>query len=55
MKEYRIRKNMKLLRQTDFSIAEIAFKVGYETQGRFTKAFKETVKVLPFEYLKYYR
>ena len=55
MKEYRIRKNMELLRQTDSSIAEIAFKVGYETQGKFTKAFKETVKVLPFEYLKYYR
>ena len=55
MKEYRIRKSMELLRQTDFTIAEIASRVGYGTQGKFTKAFKETAKVLPSEYRKYYR
>lgn len=55
MKEYRMRQAMKLLRETDDSIAAIAEKVGYETQGKFTKAFKETAQVLPTEYRKLYR
>ena len=55
MKEYRIRKSMELLRQTDLSITEIASRIGYETQGKFSKAFKETARMLPSEYQKYYR
>ena len=47
MKEYRIRKSMELLRQTDDSIAEIAAKVGYESQVKFTKAFKDIAKTPP--------
>lgn len=50
VKEYRIQQAMKLLRETDDSIAVIAEKVGYETQGKFTKAFKERVQMLPTEY-----
>ena len=52
MKEYRIRKSMELLRQTDDSIAEIAAKVGYESQGKFTKAFKDIVKTTPTAFRK---
>lgn len=52
MKEYRIRKGMELLRQTDDSIAQIAAKVGYETQGKFTKAFKDIVKTTPTAFRK---
>lgn len=52
VKEYRIQQAMKLLRETDDSIAVIAEKVGYETQGKFTKAFKEKVQMLPTEYRK---
>lgn len=52
MKEYRIHRGMELLRQTDDSIAEIAAKVGYETQGKFTKAFKDLVKTTPTAYRK---
>ena len=52
VKEYRMQQAMKLLRETDDSIAVIAEKVGYETQGKFTKAFKEKVQVLPSEYRK---
>ena len=37
MKEYRIRQAMKLLRETDAPIAEIASQVGYGTQGSFPK------------------
>ena len=43
MKEYRIQKAMELLEKTDESISVIAEKVGYETQGKFTNAFKDTV------------
>ena len=52
MKEYRAHQAMKLLRETDASIADIANQVGYETQGKFSKAFKDVVQVLPTEYRK---
>ena len=52
MKEYRIHKSMELLRQTDDSIAEIASKVGYESQGKFTKAFKDIAKTTPTAFRK---
>lgn len=52
MKEYRIRQAMKLLRDTDATIAEIAAQVGYETQGKFSKAFKDVTQVLPTQYRK---
>ena len=38
MKEYRMRRAMKLLRETDASIADIAAQVGYETQGKFAQS-----------------
>ena len=34
------------------TIADIAAKVGYETQGKFSKAFKDVIQVLPTEYRK---
>lgn len=52
MKEYRVRRAMELLRDTDDSISDISRSVGYETQGKFTKAFKDVAKVLPSEYRK---
>lgn len=52
MKEYRIRQAMKLLRESNATISEIASKVGYETQGKFSKAFKDVTQVLPTEYRK---
>ena len=48
-------KAMELLRGTDESIAQIAKQVGYETQGKFTKAFKESVQLLPTEYRRQYK
>ncbi|HJB16681.1 MAG TPA: helix-turn-helix domain-containing protein [Candidatus Blautia excrementipullorum] len=55
MKEYHIRKGMGLLRQTDDSIAEIAARVGYESQGKFTKVFKDSMKIMPTAYRKKHR
>lgn len=54
MKEYRIRRAMKLLRETNDSIAQIATQVGYESQGKFANAFKEIVQQLPTEYRKHH-
>lgn len=50
MKEYRVRQAMKLLRETNDSIAQIAEQVGYESQGKFTNAFKDVAQQLPTEY-----
>lgn len=55
IKEYRMHRAMKLLIETNDSIAEIAKKVGYETQGKFTKAFKQSMQILPTEYRRLYR
>ena len=52
MKEYRIRQAMNLLRQTDLTIAQIAERVGYESQGKFTNAFKDVAQILPSVYRK---
>ena len=52
MKEYRVRQAMKLLRETDAPISEIADKVGYRTQGKFSEAFKDVAHMLPTEYRK---
>ena len=52
MKEYRIRRSMELLRETPSTIAAIAAQVGYETQGKFSKAFKDVTGILPTEYRK---
>ena len=39
-----------LLHESDMSIAEIGRLVGYESQSKFTAAFKETYGELPTEY-----
>lgn len=54
MKEYRVRQAMKLLRETDITIADIAAQVGYETQGKFSNAFRDITQMLPSEYRKIY-
>lgn len=50
MNQYRMQKGMELLKTTDDSIAEIAAKLGYETQGKFSKAFKNYVNMTPSKY-----
>lgn len=52
MKEHRMEQAAQLLRETDRTIAQIALAVGYESQSRFTAAFKETYGVLPTAYRK---
>ena len=50
MKEPRMEKAASLLRETELSVAEIAGQVGYESQSKFTAAFKEQFGQLPKEY-----
>ncbi len=50
MKKHRMERAAKLLRETPDNISEIARSVGYESQSRFTTAFKDTYGVLPTEY-----
>lgn len=52
IKEHRMEKAARLLTDTGDSIAAIAREVGYESQSRFTEAFRETHGVLPTEYRK---
>ena len=50
MKEHRMEHAARLLRETDKSVAEIAREVGYESQSRFSAAFREAYGQLPTEY-----
>lgn len=50
IKEHRMRIAARLLMETPKGIKEIAKEVGYESQSKFSKAFKEYYDVLPTEY-----
>ena len=52
IKEHRMELASQLLRETDIGIAEIGQKVGYESQSKFSAAFKSHFKILPREYRK---
>ena len=52
MKQHRMEHAARLLAETNDSIAQIACAVGYESQSRFTAAFKETYDMLPSMYRK---
>lgn len=52
IKEHRMELASKLLRETDLNIAQISEQVGYESQSKFTAAFKAYYQILPKEYRK---
>lgn len=54
MKQYRIMKAAELLRTTNDNISEIASAVGYESQSKFSAAFKDVMKILPTDYRRQY-
>ena len=54
MKRYRITKAAGLLRNSNESIASIARAVGYESQSKFSAAFKDIMKILPTDYRRQY-
>ena len=55
MKEFRMKQAAVLLRDSNKSIAEISEAVGYESQSKFSNAFKEVMQILPAAYRKQYR
>lgn len=52
MKEHRMEQAASLLRETNFSVLEIAQRVGYDSQSRFSSAFKDAYGMLPRDYRK---
>lgn len=50
IREHRMEHAAQLLRSSDLSIADIALKVGYDSQSRFSSVFKEYYQMLPKEY-----
>ncbi len=55
MKEYRIKEAARMLRENSSSVSEIAAAVGYESQSKFTAAFKEVLQILPTAYRKQFQ
>lgn len=52
MKQHRMAEAARLLRETNLSVAEIAGRVGYDSQSKFAAAFKGVYQTLPKEYRK---
>lgn len=55
MKDYRMRKAVDLLCQSNMTVREIAEGLGYKNQGKFSKAFKEIMQISPIQYRSYYK
>ena len=54
IREHRMEYATQLLRSTNLSISDIAQKVGYDSQSRFSSAFKSQYQMLPREYRRKY-
>ena len=52
MKAHRMEKAAALLSETGRSIAEVAQEVGYDSQSKFSSAFRERYGILPKDYRK---
>lgn len=52
IRAHRMEKAAELLTKTDAGIADIAQSVGYDSQSRFTEAFRDMYRLLPTEYRK---
>lgn len=47
VKNIRLRRAAELLREGNYTVSEVAYKVGFSTPGYFTQSFKKTFGVLP--------
>ena len=52
LRQVRIRKAMKLMKASDFSITEVAFEVGFGDLRTFERAFKQYTLKTPLEFKK---
>lgn len=55
IKAHRMEQAARLLRETDLRVAEIAARVGYDSQSKFSTAFKAAYQTLPREYRRKYQ
>ena len=52
LKDYRLRKSLKLLNKKNLNISEVAFETGFNSPAYFSKCFQETFGILPSQYIK---
>ncbi len=52
LRQVRIRKAMKLMKASDFSITHIAYEVGFGDLRTFERAFKKHTRMTPIEFKK---
>ena len=52
IKEFRITRSKLLLRTGQFSVSEVAYRVGFSDPGYFSRCFREMFRMSPAEYLK---
>jgi AraC-like DNA-binding protein len=52
IKEYRITKSKMLLATGQFSVSEVAYKVGFSDPGYFSRCFRDQFQMSPAEFLK---
>ena len=55
VKEIRLNKSIELIKNTDLSISEIAFAVGFKDSGYYSKCFRKKYNQTPREYMNEYR
>lgn len=52
LKDYRIHKSIKLLKETDLTVTEICYETGFSGASYFAETFKKNVGISPLEYRK---
>lgn len=55
IKEYRLSKSLEMLKNTDMTISEVAFAVGFRESGYYGKCFRKKYEQTPSEYINKYR
>jgi AraC-like DNA-binding protein len=55
IKEVRLTKSIELLKNTDMTISEVAFAVGFKESGYYGKCFRKKYNQTPTEYISKYR
>ena len=55
VRDFRLNKSVELLKNTDFTVTEIAYEVGFKEAGYFGKCFRKKFDQTPTEFMNKYR